>query len=458
MRQPFNRHNILPRLRHKSQSLIAMWLDIAQRSPTFCRLLNHLARDFRPEQNSYRPPKQEIETGREQLTAILHQNLIPFWYPRCLDQQWGGYLLHHDQYSQWRGPILKTVSSQARLAWFFARLSGRGYGSQYLEAAKQGLDFLYQYMWDDNYGGFYWAVDAQGQQILRPNKHSYGQIYVLYALTEYGLATGDPTIKQRAHDLFHFIDSKSHDATYGGYREAHTRDWSPVPLGAMNYQEKQRHLKSFNTHIHFLETLTPYYQFSGDPLARERLIELMFIQSNAVLRKTEGVCTNLHTADWQPQPPNQLVDYGHDVENVWLLLDACWAINLSPFILTDLFQTLFSYCIRFGYDERDGGFFFHGPLGQKAMNRQKEEWVQAEGLLGALKMFQFSGQPIYWNIFYKTLQWVYRHQVDWQYGGWHTRVYEDGRTAGDKANADRAGYHINRATLDCLEILQGLDK
>lgn len=40
--------------------------------------------------------------------------------------------------------------------------------------------------------------------------------------------------------------------------------------------------------LHLLEAFIPYYRLTKDPLARERLFELVLIQSNTVLRKGLG--------------------------------------------------------------------------------------------------------------------------------------------------------------------------
>ena len=50
-------------------------------------------------------------------------------------------------------------------------------------------------MWDQQFGGFYWEVDSSGRAATRPEKHMYGQAFGLYALTEYAMASGDPTAK-----------------------------------------------------------------------------------------------------------------------------------------------------------------------------------------------------------------------------------------------------------------------
>ena len=49
---------------------------------------------------------------------------------------------------------------------------------------KHGYRFLKEKMWDAKNGGFYWEVDASGNQKLKSRKHLYGQAFGLYALSE----------------------------------------------------------------------------------------------------------------------------------------------------------------------------------------------------------------------------------------------------------------------------------
>ena len=66
---------------------------------------------------------------------------------------------------------------------------------EYLLAATHGYEFLRDRMWDRQFGGFYWEVDSSGRAATRPDKHTYGQAFGLYALTAYAVASGDSNAK-----------------------------------------------------------------------------------------------------------------------------------------------------------------------------------------------------------------------------------------------------------------------
>jgi mannobiose 2-epimerase len=215
-------------------------------------------------------------------------------------------------------------------------------------------------------------------------------------------------------------------------------------------------LKLMNTHLHLLEAMTAFYRASKLPLARERLLELINIESNAVVRKGLGACTDKYERDWTPRLEGDYarVSYGHDIENVWLLIDACDAAGVSNYPLLDLYRALFDYSLKYGYDEANGGFYDSGPFSQPSDKRSKIWWVQAEAIVSALYMQRLTQEPKYLSVFDKTSGFIEENMVDWENGEWYANVTPNGEPQGDKANPWKAGYHNGRAMIECLGILK----
>jgi mannobiose 2-epimerase len=204
-----------------------------------------------------------------------------------------------------------------------------------------------------------------------------------------------------------------------------------------------------------MEAFTTYYLATRDGLARERLIELVQIQSNAVVRKQIGACTDKYYRNWTPMSGNQFdrVSYGHDIENVWLLMDACAAAGISNGPLLDLYMTLSDYSLTYGFDWADGGFYDWGSFNRDAQDKDKIWWVQAEGLVGTLRMYQLTGDVRYRQAFNKTLSFVAEKMVDWNGGDWFATISNEGVASGDKAGPWKSPYHNGRAMIECLEML-----
>jgi len=403
------------------------------------------------------------EKARAALEKLLLENIVPFWYPGVIDEAEGGYRLNHAADGRWLGPADKAIVTQARTAWFFSRLAGTKYGRpEHLEAARHGFAFLKSKMWDHEHGGFFWSVDHDGSSPVSAVKHMYGQGFGLYALSEYIRASKDPEAVQLAKDLFTLMETKAHDEQFGGYLELFPRNWSRRPEdlppggGGLAGPAPTFGRKLMNTHLHLMEPLTTYYEVSGDEIVRERLLELIFVESNAVVRKDLGACTDRYERDWTPLSggTNDHVSYGHDIENVWLLIRACDAARISNGPLTDLYRTLFRYSLEHGWDAEHGGFYDSGPFRQDADQRGKTWWVQAEGLASALHVYRLTGDERYYDVFDKTLGWIMEKQADWEHGDWHDFVGD--RPPSQKAGPWKSPYHNGRAVLECLEILDGM--
>lgn len=391
----------------------------------------------------------------------LQEAILDFWFPRSVDRQFGGYLVGFDEQGRPEGDGTKMLVGQARMLWLASRLQreGRG-GAAVAEAARQGYAFLVAHLRDREHGGYYWEVDRTGKQVLQPHKHLYGQAFALYALSEYYLASREPSALEAAEQLFRLLEAKAHDDEHGGYREFFARDWSAPPAGVRPYLGLDADLKLMNTHLHLMEAFTAFVRAGALPLARQRLFELITIQSNAVIRKRAGAGTDQHRRDWTPILTSEAAraSYGHDLENIWLLVDALEALGLSPGPVEDLFRELFAYAICFGYDEAQGGFYDSGPLGQPADRRDKIWWVQAEALVSALTMHRLTGEERYAEVFLDTWRFTNDRQTDWTNGEWHATVSPDGTGHGDKGHGWKVAYHNGRALLECLAAIRGMGR
>ena len=400
---------------------------------------------------------QMAEKHTPTLEKILTTNIVPFWQEKSLDRTSGGYIISFDAEGRLKEPVTKMIVTQARQVWLFSRLARAGYEpKKNLEAAEIGHRFLVDKMWDAKHGGFYWEVDATGSRQLKPNKFLYGQSFALYALSEYYLASGRKEVLDFAVKFFNLLEEKAHDATYGGYVEYFNPDWTRPPASESSYMGAPADLKLMNTHLHLLESVTTFYRASKLPLARARLLELIDIESNAVVRKNLGACTDKYDRNWTARLDENYarVSYGHDIENIWLLMDACDAAGASNGPFLDLYKTLFDYSLKYGYDEQGGGFYNSGPLGGPADDRSKVWWVQAEVIVSALRMYEYTKDAKYLAVFEKTLELIDTKMVDWKTGEWHSTITAEGQPQGDKASPWKAGYHNGRAMIECIEILK----
>jgi cellobiose epimerase len=348
------------------------------------------------------PTRGELDLLIQRLEKTLVENILSFWFPKTIDPT-GGYLLHHDTEGKPKGPGVRSIVTQSQMLWFFARMARHGHEPRkMLEAAEHGYKFLRDRMWDPKHGGFYWEVDALGKP-TKPNKHLYGQSFALFACAEYAQATRRKDVLNFCLDFFNLLEKQSHDPVHGGYVEYFLQDWLNPPVNEPIYiAGSSAGMKLMNTHLHLLEAMTTLLQASANPKVRDRLLELIAIQSSAVIRKPHMAATDKYDRDWSPRLEGDFstVSYGHDLENIWLLTEAIKATGLQASPYTDLFKANFGYCRKNGFDEDKGGFFHTGPINRPAQDKSKSWWVQSEALVSALTMYQLTSNTEYFEVFF----------------------------------------------------------
>ena len=402
------------------------------------------------------PDRGELIQHAQRCRHILKTSIVEFYLPACVDQVHGGYL-------EWLrdGKFVATgekfLTMQARQLWFFSTLAQQGIDvCAALAAAGTGFQFLTGRMCDRTHGGYYSKVSDAGRPVDR-RKHVYLNAFALYGLAAYHMATANAEALEAAKDLFHTLEDRAHDRQNGGYCEFFLEDWSPIADPRERCYVGSAGRKSYNTHLHVLEALTGLYLAWPDPRVRERLTELLIIGASAV-RHPQLAC-NLET--WQPDwrmvaPAGPRVSYGHDVECVWVALDAARALGLSPGLLRNWAEALCGHSLEFGYDRRHGGFFYTGRPGRPARDTRKEWWVQAEALVAMLEMYRLTGNAEYYAAFRGTLDFVEAHQVAREGGWWATRAADGAPLGTQRSSMWQGAYHSGRAMIRCAGVLDEL--
>jgi cellobiose epimerase len=388
---------------------------------------------------------------------LLKTSLIDFYLPAAIDKVNGGYL-ESLKGGKFAPSGDKFLVLQGRQLWFFSTLARNNIERDAaLAAAKAGFDFLENKMRDRKNGGYFSKVADAGAPKDR-NKHVYLNSFALYGLVAYYHASQNPAALAAAKDLFRVLEEKAHDAKYGGYNEFFTEDWMLITKG--NSPVGPAGTKTYNTHLHVLEAFTELYRVWPDPLVRERLAELVVINTNTV-RHPEYPC---NIDGWRPDwrmietPANLKASYGHDVECSWLVLEAARALGQSPALHRSWAEALCGYAMKYGYDKERGGFFYTGPLGKPATDTRKEWWVQTEALVAMLEMYRLTGKPEYYAAFAKTFDFVQKHQIAQEGGWWATRKADGSAQGNTRTGPWQGAYHNGRALILCAKMLEELSQ
>lgn len=409
--------------------------------------------------DAYRRMAGQVETA--------WQRELDLWFPRCVDQQQGGFHPHFRE--DWtRGEQAdKTIVFQSRMTWVCAQVALRypNLRSRYLEYTRHGVDFLEKTMWDQAQGGFFWGLDAQGK--IGPKyggeKHVYGIAFALYGLSAAYEASRDDRALKLARKTFAWLEQHAHDPVHGGYHEALTRAGEPIvtpPAGEAREVDMigtAYGFKSMNSHIHLLEALTALQRVWPEAKVQQRLREVFAIVRDKIA--VEPGCLNLYfTPDWRSLPDHD--SFGHDIETAYLLIEAAEALHERDHERTwTVARSLVDHALRWGWDERHGGFYDKGSAFHPAWAREKIWWTQAEGLNALLLMHERFGHatPRYWDAFVQQWNFIAHYQVDPQHGGWYESVSDDGKPKPDQSKGTiwKAAYHNGRALMN---VAQGLKR
>ena len=167
------------------------------------------------------------------------------------------------------------------------------------------------------------------------------------------------------------------------------------------------------------------------------------------------------TRDWQATPAHD--SFGHDVETAFLLVEAAEALGMPDDPRTwHMARRLVDHALDWGWDGEHGGFYYKGEaFGGGAFDQHKDWWTQAEGLNALLLMHRKygAGTDRYWEAFLKQWDFIEKHLLDPEHGGWYMGTTREGKLIGDgrKATQWKANYHTARAMMGVATMLRDLE-
>lgn len=420
-----------------------------------------------------RPPRQ---ADYQKLAGELEQHflgqVLPFWFPRCIDQERGGFRPHFLKDGSLGPTNEKTIVFQARMTWVSAEVAHRypDRADEFRRYAEHGFTFLRDVLWDSQFGGFFWGLDERGQVTPKygAEKHLYGIAFGLYATANVYRLTKREDALALARKTFDWLEEHAYDRENGGYWEAFQRDGtvikSPPEKPVDGRLNATRDLlgtpygfKSMNSHIHILEALTELYRAWPEPQVRERLISILHIVRDRIA--VEPGCLNLYfTPDWRAVPDHD--SFGHDVETAFLLLEAAEVLGWEHDEVTiKTAKSLVDHALQYGWDSQRGGFYDKGTAFGPAYGLDKIWWTQAEGLNALLLMHERFGKEDgrYWPEFLAQWEFIKRYQIDPRSGEWFDTVTHDGHPVEkDLGHIWKAAYHNGRALMTSITRLRQL--
>ena len=386
---------------------------------------------------------------KEEMRAELIHGILPYWMGRMVDVEQGGFYGQIDGADRIIGGAGKGGILNARILWTFSSAYRVQPDSAYLHMAERAYGYALKYFFDEEMGGTYWLVNADGSP-ADTKKQIYSQAFFIYALTEYHMASGNEEALAKAKELFHLIEQHSRDTQVGGYFEAYSRDWQL--LDDLRLSEKdENEKKTMNTHLHILEAYTNLYRVWKDPRLKEALEALILIFADHIIDTRTGHMNLFFDEQWTRK--GTIDSYGHDIEASWLLYEAAQVLGDPALLLRveSLSLQLVQTIVREGL-QSDGSIWYETDTRRGHTDTDRHWWPQAEAAVGFMYAWKLSGDAAYLDKSAATWQYISAHLIDRAHGEWYWSI-RDGKPnlAEDKAGFWKCPYHNSRM---CIEIIR----
>lgn len=413
---------------------------------------------------------QKLKDEYEKVHGHLYNELIPFWNRNGVEKMYGGFLTNFDANGNPVEMPSKYLNTQCRMIWWFSQLNMISQNDAYQSNAKQGVDFLIKYLWDDKNGGWRWKVKKDGSP-LDDGKIVYGQSFAIYALSDYYISTGDKRGLEYAERTFDLLQKYCADTHYGGYYENMESDWTLAPTGFGGGDRK-----GLDTHMHLMEAFTSLYQASGKELHKRKLIEIIKLISEKMVDHESSSGLNQFDLAWnslpainikrtwnaeregeKPDDPTETTSYGHNTELVWLTVRALKAAEESVEPYKPTFRKLLDNAVKYGVDFEKGGIYRDGLRKGGVLVLEKEWWQHTEALVGFLEGYELFGDIKYFEAFQAIWKFVDTKMINHEVGEWRRLLDRDGNVIdGNIGNEWKVAYHSGRSMVECEKRLKKL--
>ena len=376
----------------------------------------------------------------------LINNIIPFW-DNMIDEKYGGFYGATDKNHNVIKDACKGLVYTARILYSYSNLYNKYKDSKYLDAANHAYKFLINYMYDKEYGGFYWSVTNKGD-VLDNTKHLYGQSFVLYGLANYYYASNNKEVLMYMKEIFELIKNNLIDFP-NNYHEQYTRDFKVTENKIMEGYGLIPDITT-NTLLHLTEALAMYYYSYMNYETKVIVLDLLSILF------TKGYDeTNKNLYQFLDRDLNNVVDaysYGHNLEVSWLFMEIMRQCDINDrkyFVnCIEMFEKNFELSYRNGYIINQ---CVNGVVDYSAI-----WWIQAEALAAIKNINNIYPKEEYYEAARKITDFIRCNFMN-EGKEWYWGINDDLSIQSEHSISEmwKANYHNVRAVLKILEESDG---
>jgi N-acylglucosamine 2-epimerase len=375
---------------------------------------------------------------RNELIAVYRDGLLkdtlPFWLPRCVDKEHGGFMIARDR----DGSLLDTdkgMWQQCRFTWLLATLYNNVEPrEEWLAAARHGIEFISKHGFDTD-GRMWFHVTREGEPI-RKRRYTFTEIFGAIAYAACAKATGDAAMADKARELHttaqnHFTNPRLPDTKY----------------------TKTRPMKSIGAPMMLLATAQELRDcLGGDSFNADIDACIEEIQRDFMKPDLECVMENVGPkGEVLDHFDGRLLNPGHTIEAAWFVLNEARHRGNDAALISRGCQMLDWMWAR-GWDTEYGGIFYFRDLFNKPVQEywhdMKFWWVHNEAILATLLAYLLTGDTRYEAMHRQVHDWAYAHFPDAKHGEWYGYLHRDGRVSVPlKGNLWKGPFHLPRMQL-----------
>jgi N-acylglucosamine 2-epimerase len=373
--------------------------------------------------------------------ATLLDDVVPFWFPRSIDKDHGGFLHCLDA----DGTLVdtdKSVWAQGRMAWMLLTLHNSWEPrAEWLQWGRQGIEFLLRHGFDSDERMFFTL--ARDGRPIRKRRYAYSESFMAIACSALFRATGEERWKELALRLFRFFVHWNFTPGVMPPKYGDTRPMIAIGPRMITLTTAQ----SLRDDLGPIAELT----FWIDRCLKE--IESLFVKHDRQV-VMETVTPDGEISD---HFDGRMLTPGHAIEAAWFVMEEGKYRHDKQLI--ELGCKMLEYSWRRGWDEKHGGLFYfrdidHCPV-QEYWHDMKFWWPHNEAIIATLMAWHLTGNSLYSHWHRLVHDWSFRHFADSQYGEWYGYLHRDGRLSNTlKGNHWKSFFHHPRMLWKCVQILQ----
>ena len=383
--------------------------------------------------------------------AQVLEDLMPYWFDHVRDEEHGAFYTNLSREWQPIPPWDKMSPMISRQIFSFSTaymLSGE---DKYLEVARKAVDYLLEYGWDKEYGGWFGSISQTGEP-KDTVKGASLQLYSNVGLTQYYLATGDERALSHVLQSVEILKTSAHDKEHDGYfmqlnRDLSVRDWTKAKHSHYGQGSLMPNL--------ILATRDPEVLKFSQHLADLSIEHMMDPEGGWML----GYPTSFDR-EWNYTPyieqGKETIYLGASSTAALFFLRLYHLSGKESYLKAG--KDLGDKLCRYGWDADRGGWYEfvekaspHRPL----PDQKVWWWIQIYGSFVQLQLYHLTQEEHYLERFRKTELFYDRHFIDHEYGGVFIGVTPDGSLVGDgqKAASFQTSYHeIEHGFLNYLHL------